>query len=46
MIQSPKFYLADVGVAWCGRYGDWDYMWTDDSFKSGERAAEEVLARI
>ncbi|MGI0149665.1 MAG: protoporphyrinogen/coproporphyrinogen oxidase, partial [Thermoplasmata archaeon] len=26
-------YLADVGIAWCGRYGDWDYMWTDDSFK-------------
>jgi protoporphyrinogen oxidase len=38
-------FLADIGVAWCGRYGDWDYMWTDDSFKSGERAAEDVVSR-
>jgi len=45
-LEAVHGYLADVGVAWCGRYGDWDYMWTDDSFKSGERAAEEVLARI
>jgi protoporphyrinogen oxidase len=44
-LETVHGYLADVGVAWCGRYGDWDYMWTDDSFKSGERAAEEVLAR-
>lgn len=36
-------YLDDIGVAYCGRYGDWGYMWTDESFKSGERAAESVL---
>ena len=22
-------YLEDVGIAWCGRYGDWAYIWTD-----------------
>lgn len=37
-------YLKDVGVGYCGRYGDWGYMWTDESFESGERAAERVLA--
>jgi protoporphyrinogen oxidase len=37
-------YLEDVGVAYCGRYGDWGYMWTDESFISGERAAETALA--
>jgi protoporphyrinogen oxidase len=38
-------YLRDIGVHWCGRYGDWAYSWTDESFLSGERAAREVLAR-
>jgi protoporphyrinogen oxidase len=36
-------YLDDVGIAYCGRYGDWGYMWTDESFVSGERAAEQAL---
>jgi protoporphyrinogen oxidase len=39
-------YLDDVGIAYCGRYGDWGYMWTDESFKSGELAAEKVLASV
>jgi protoporphyrinogen oxidase len=44
-LKSVNAYLDEIGVARCGRYGDWGYMWTDDSFKSGERAAEDVLAR-
>ena len=36
-------YLNDVGIAYCGRYGDWAYIWTDESFISGEKAAEKVL---
>ena len=39
-------YLDEIGVNYCGRYGDWAYLWTDDSFKSGERAAERALARL
>jgi protoporphyrinogen oxidase len=39
-------YLDDIGVGYCGRYGDWAYLWTDDSFKSGERAAETTLGRL
>ena len=38
-------YLDDLGIAYCGRYGDWGYMWTDESFKSGEQAAEKALER-
>jgi len=38
-------YLDDIGVAYCGRYGDWGYMWTDESFKSGELAAQKALDR-
>jgi len=39
-------YLDDVGIAYCGRYGDWLYIWTDESFISGENAAQRALDRI
>jgi protoporphyrinogen oxidase len=37
-------YLDELGIAYCGRYGEWGYLWTDESFVSGERAAEKALA--
>jgi protoporphyrinogen oxidase len=43
-LQTVHGYLDDLGIAYCGRYGDWGYMWTDESFKSGEQAAEKALA--
>ena len=39
-------YLDDLGIAYCGRYGDWGYMWTDESFISGENAAQKALDRL
>jgi len=42
-LQTVHGYLDDIGIAYCGRYGDWGYMWTDESFISGERAAERAL---
>jgi protoporphyrinogen oxidase len=36
-------YLDDVGIAYCGRYGEWGYLWTDESFKTGESAAQKIL---
>jgi hypothetical protein len=39
-------YLEEVGIAWCGRYGDWGHIWTDEAFLSGERAAELALSRV
>ena len=39
-------YLNELGIAYCGRYGDWGYMWTDESFKSGELAAERVISQV
>jgi protoporphyrinogen oxidase len=44
-LRTVHGFLEDVGIAFCGRYGDWGYMWTDESFISGERAAETALAR-
>ena len=43
-LDTVHGYLDDIGVAYCGRYGDWGYMWTDESFISGERAAGKALA--
>ncbi len=44
-LKTVHGYLDDIGIAYCGRYGDWGYMWTDESFISGERAAETALSK-
>ena len=38
-------FLDDIGIAYCGRYGDWAYLWTDQSFVSGENAFNKSLSR-
>lgn len=43
-LKTVHGYLDDLEIAYCGRYGDWGYMWTDESFKSGELAAERALS--
>ncbi len=42
-VETVHGFLDDVGISYCGRYGDWGYLWTDESFISGERAAERAL---
>jgi protoporphyrinogen oxidase len=44
-LKTVHGYLDDLGIAYCGRYGDWGYMWTDESFKSGENAAQRVIEK-
>lgn len=39
-IETIHGYLNDIGIAYCGRFGDWGYIWTDQAFLSGERAAK------
>jgi protoporphyrinogen oxidase len=45
-LKAVHGYLEDVGIGYCGRYGDWGYMWTDESFKSGEKAAQTALESV
>ena len=45
-LSTVHGYLDDLGIAYCGRYGDWGYLWTDTTFMSGENAAQLVLDRI
>lgn len=43
--KTVHAYLDECGIDYCGRYGDWAYIWTDESFKSGESAAQKALDR-
>jgi protoporphyrinogen oxidase len=45
-LKTVQGYLDDLGIARCGRYGEWGYLWTDDAFKSGELAAERALSTL
>jgi protoporphyrinogen oxidase len=45
-LKTVHGYLDELGIAYCGRYGDWGYLWTDESFKSGELAVEKALSRL
>jgi protoporphyrinogen oxidase len=45
-IATVRGYLDEIGVLVCGRYGEWGYHWTDESFASGEQAAQRALDRV
>jgi protoporphyrinogen oxidase len=45
-LETVHGYLDEIGIRYCGRYGDWGYMWTDESFISGERAAQSALSLV
>jgi protoporphyrinogen oxidase len=45
-VKTVHAYLDELGIAYCGRYGDWGYLWTDEAFKSGERAAQTALDQV
>lgn len=45
-LKTVHAYLDDVGVGYCGRFGDWGYIWTDQAFASGEKAARKALSRL
>ncbi|BEK49247.1 protoporphyrinogen/coproporphyrinogen oxidase [Campylobacter coli] len=35
-------YIKDCGILTCGRFGEWDYLWSDQSFLSGKNAANNL----
>jgi protoporphyrinogen oxidase len=42
-LRTVHGYLDEIGIGYCGRYGDWGYLWSDEAFRSGERAAQAAL---
>jgi protoporphyrinogen oxidase len=45
-LETVHGFLRDIGVFYCGRYGNWDHAWTDEAFINGENAAAGVLDEI
>lgn len=35
-------YLIKEGIQYIGRFGEWDYLWSDQSLLSGKKAADHV----
>jgi len=44
-LETVHGYLDDIGIAYCGRFGTWGYIWTDAAFLSGEKAARRALGQ-
>jgi protoporphyrinogen oxidase len=44
-VATVQGFLDDIGIGYCGRYGEWKYIWTDQSFVSGENALQKVLGK-
>ena len=45
-LKTVHGYLDELRIAYCGRYGEWGYHWTDEAFVSGENASQRSLDRI
>lgn len=44
-VETVHSYLDEIQITYCGRYGDWAYIWTDESYLSGQKAAQKVVDR-
>ncbi|MDO6416178.1 FAD-dependent oxidoreductase [Sphingomonas sp. BIUV-7] len=42
-LETVQAFVADVGIASCGRFGQWGYIWTDAALLSGEQAARRIV---
>ena len=38
VVSKIHKYLKSIGIIPCGRYGDWAYLWSDESILSGKKA--------
>lgn len=36
-------YMTKNGIGYAGRFGEWDYLWMGQSFRSGKNAAERIM---
>ena len=44
--EKVKSYLFSQGIEVIGRFGEWDYFWSDQSFLSGKKVADNIKRRI
>ncbi len=41
-VKKVRDYLRKHDIETCGRFGEWGYLWTDQTILSGRRAAETI----
>ncbi len=42
-VEKIHNFLLENNIQFGGRYADWAYIWSDESFKRGEAAAEKIV---
>ena len=45
-LETVHKFLNDNGIYYCGRFGEWAYLWSDQSFLSGKKVADNVMGNI
>ena len=40
--EVVRHFLLENEITSCGRFGEWDYLWSDQSFISGRNAVESL----
>ena len=45
-LETVHGYLDDIGIAYCGRYGDWGYLWTDEVIQKRRKRRPEDDRKI
>ena len=45
-VKTIHSFLNDISIFPCGRYGAWEYLWSDEAVLSGKNTVEEVSRRI
>lgn len=45
-VRTVRQWLSRHDIEVAGRYGEWDYFWTDDAVRSGWRAADALARKV
>ncbi len=45
-VKKIHKYLNSLNIYPCGRYGAWEYLWSDEAILSGKKVGEEVLHKL
>jgi len=44
-VKRVRDFLRKYDIETCGRFGEWGYLWMDQSILSGKRAAEAIIEK-
>lgn len=39
-------YIKNEGIFSCGRFGEWDYLWSNQSFMSGKKITDQITKTL